>query len=213
MRAMPVRTENGVKKSSGPPAKTRPSTLKPWMKAPSIIPCTRVAISEPVEEAMIPEGLALGIAKAELEGDAAKHQRQQHGQDRKIKRRDEDGEGKGKGRKQCDAAQHQPGLVAVPYGRNRVHHEIARSGVRHEVVEHAHAQVEAVEQDIEEDAGAEDQRPHGHEVQRVHSVLPSFTSSTWIGARGRPLSIGATVSLANAGPLRTSPAAMRTAAG
>src|SRR6516165_349789 len=40
-----------------------------------------------VEEATIPEGLVLGIAKAELEGDAAKHQRQQHDQDRKIKRR------------------------------------------------------------------------------------------------------------------------------
>jgi hypothetical protein len=25
---------------------------------------------------------------------------------------------------QCNAAQHQPGLVAVPYGRNRVHHEL-----------------------------------------------------------------------------------------
>src|SRR5262245_8221581 len=162
---------------------------------------------------MIPERLALGIAKAELEGDAAKYQRQQHDQDRKIKRRDKDGEGKWKGRKQCHAAQHQPGLVAVPYGRNRVHHEIARSGVRHEVVENANPQVEAVEQDIEEDAGAEDQRPHGHEVKRVHSVLPSCTSSILIGALARPLSIGATVSGANAGPLRTSPAAMRTADG
>src|SRR5262249_18570183 len=62
-------------------------------------------------------------------------------------------------------------------------------------------------------AAAEDQRPHGHEVQRIHSILPSRTSSTWIGARGRPLSTGATVSGANAGPLRTSPAAMRTADG
>src|SRR5262249_59079579 len=64
-----------------------------------------------VEEDMIPEGLVLDIAKAELEGDAAKHQRQQHDQDREIKRRDKDSEGKWKGREQCDAAQHQPGLV------------------------------------------------------------------------------------------------------
>ena len=162
---------------------------------------------------MIPEGLVLGVAKAKLEGDAAKHQRQQHDQDGKIKRRDNDGEGKRKSRKQGDAAQHQPSLVTVPYGRNRVHHEIARSGVRHEVVNHANPQVETVEQNIEENAGAEDQRPHGHEIKRVHSVLPSCTSSTLIGALGRPLSIGATVSGANAGPLRTSLAAMRTADG
>src|SRR5262249_3719249 len=110
-------------------------------------------------------------------------------------------------------AQHQPGLVAVPYGRNRIHHEIAGSSVRHEVVENAHAQVEAVEQDIEEEAGAQDQRPHGHEVQRVHSAVPSGASSAWTGSRRRPLSSGALVSGANAGPLRTSRAAMRTADG
>jgi hypothetical protein len=46
-----------------------------------------------VEEAMIPEGPVLGVTEAELKGDTAKHQCQQHDRHGKIERRNDDGEG------------------------------------------------------------------------------------------------------------------------
>ena len=74
-----------------------------------------------VTECMIPEGAMLGIAEAEFKRHAAKNQRQQHHQDGEIDRRQDDGEGQRKGRQQADAAQHQPGLIAVPDGRDGIH--------------------------------------------------------------------------------------------
>ena len=62
MSATPVRTEKGVKQSNDPPAKWRPSVSKPWMKAPSTIPCAKAPSAEPSAEGMVPEGTALGIA-------------------------------------------------------------------------------------------------------------------------------------------------------
>ena len=53
-------------------------------------------------------------------------------QDREIDRRDDDGEGERERREQADAAQHQPGLVAVPDRRDRVHHQVARGVVGRE---------------------------------------------------------------------------------
>jgi hypothetical protein len=102
-----------------------------------------------VAEAVVPEGPALGVAKAELERHAAEHEREQHDQHREIYRGQDDGEGERKRREQRDAAENEPGLVAVPDGRNRVHHQIARLAVGREAVEDADAEVEAVEQHIE----------------------------------------------------------------
>src|SRR5712671_2859569 len=42
---------NGVRKSNAVPTKTRPSTRKPWMKAPSMTPCATIeTIEQDVEE-------------------------------------------------------------------------------------------------------------------------------------------------------------------
>ena len=88
---------------------------------------------------------------------------EQHEQHREIHRRDDDGEGQRKGREQCEAAEHEPCLVAVPDRRDRVHDEVARLQVGLEAVEDADAEIEAVEQHIEEDAGGEDDRPERDE--------------------------------------------------
>ena len=116
----------------------------------------------------------LGVAEAELEGDAAEDQRQQHDQDREIDRRDDDREGQRERGQQPDAAEHQPGLVAVPDRRDGVHHQVARRGVRREAVEHADAEIEAVEQHVEEDAEPEDHRPDRHEIENDSFIAPSL---------------------------------------
>ena len=85
--------------------------------------------------------------------------------DREIDRRQDDGEGERKGGEQRHAAEHEPGLVAVPDRRDRVHHQIARAAVGREAVEDADAEVEAVEQHIEKHADAEHQRPDRNEIE------------------------------------------------
>jgi hypothetical protein len=42
-----------------------------------------------------------------------------------VERRHDDGVGERKDGEQPAAAEHQPGLVAVPDGRDRVHHDVA----------------------------------------------------------------------------------------
>ena len=51
------------------------------------MPWARAATIEPAGEGEIPERTVAGIAPAELEGHAAEDQRQQHGDDRRVKRR------------------------------------------------------------------------------------------------------------------------------
>ena len=203
-------------KSQDEPAKWRPSTSKPWMKAPSTMPCAKVATVDPIAEAAIPERQMLSVAEAELEGDAAEDQRQQHHHDREIDGRDDDGEGERKGGEQRQPAQHQPSLVAVPDRRDRVHHQVARFAVALEAVEHADAEVEAVEDDVEADADAKDQRPERHEVEdeRLHrQLLLSSLGSASTGRAGRPLSMASVCLSAAVGPLRASRAMMVRPAG
>ena len=93
----------------------------------------------------------------------------------------------GKGRQQAQAAQHQPGFVAVPDRRDGIHQQIARGFAVGEIVENADAQIEAVQQHIEEHRQAQDQRPHRHEIED-HGASPG-TGLT--GAAGRPAPTGA----------------------
>ena len=62
--------------------------------------------------------------EAELEGDAAEHQRDQHQQHRQVQRRQHHRVRLGEGRQQAGAAEHQPGFVAVPDRRGGVHHVV-----------------------------------------------------------------------------------------
>src|SRR5262249_28398196 len=60
-----------------------------------------------------------------------------------------------------------PGFVAIPDGRDRAHDRVARARVTRKAVEHAHAEIEAVEQDIEEHRHPENQRPNRHQVENL----------------------------------------------
>src|ERR1700722_4559922 len=65
-------------------------------------------------EGEIPEFLARAPDPAEFEGDAAQDQAEQHRDRRQIKRRLQDRIGVREGGEQPVAAEHEPGLVAVP---------------------------------------------------------------------------------------------------
>ena len=103
---------------------------------------------------MIPERPVGGVPEPELERDAPEHQRQQHDQHGEIHRRNDDREGQRKCDQQADAAEDEPGLVPVPDRRDAVHQQVARRRIRREAVEDADTEVEAVQQDIEKDAGS-----------------------------------------------------------
>src|SRR3546814_15841419 len=62
---------------------------------------------------------------AELEGDAAEDEAEQHGDERRIERRKDGGVGQREDREKADAAEHQPGLVAVPDGGDGIHRDVA----------------------------------------------------------------------------------------
>ena len=128
----------------------------------------------------------LGVAIAEFERQPAEDQRQQHQQDREIDRGNDDGEGDREGGQQADAAENEPGLVAVPDRRDRVHHQFARTAVGREIVEHADAEIEAVERDIEEDADGEDGGPDRNEVERGHQRVSAVAGAERLDRRFRP---------------------------
>src|SRR5262249_51089738 len=95
-----------------------------------------------VTECIVPKGLALCVPKTEFKGDATEDERQQHDQNGEIHRRDDDGERKRKGSQEPEAAKYQPGLIAVPDWRDRVHDRVARGRIGREAEQHANAEVE-----------------------------------------------------------------------
>jgi len=146
----------------------------------------------------------LRVPKAEFKGDAPEDERQQHDQNGKINRRDDDGESQRKGGHEPDAAKNQPGLVAVPDRRDRVHDRVARGCIGREAEQHADSQIEAVEQDIEEYRHPEEQRPYRHEIEDLaHLLSPSSSSApARTGVRARPGLIFE-ASAEDSSPLRT----------
>ena len=90
------------------------------------------------------------VAPAKLERHAAEHQPQQHRDDQRIGRRQNDRIGERERRHQPAAAEHQPGLVAVPHRRDRVHRLIALLADRKAGKQDADAEIEAVHHDIGE---------------------------------------------------------------
>src|SRR5690606_34345132 len=97
---------------------------------------------------------------------------------------------------------------------DRVHDEVAGLQVGLEAVEDADTEVEAVEQDVEEDAGGKDHGPDGNEAQHaVHHASPLACNSTVIGWLGRPASMASCSSSATAGPLRMMRAMIKAPAG
>ena len=122
---MPVITLNGVRKSKVPPVNWRPSVAKPCTKAPSTMPCEEGREQRAEEEGVVPEEFRALRLEAELEGDAAKDQGDEHEDDRHVERRHEHRIGDVEDREEAAAAEDQPGLVAVPDRRDREHHPVA----------------------------------------------------------------------------------------
>src|SRR3546814_1126718 len=81
---------------------------------------------------------------AELEGDAAEDEAEQHGDERRIERRKDGGVGQREDREKADAAEHQPGLVAVPDGGDGIHRDVAVVPLADQREQHADPAVEAV---------------------------------------------------------------------
>ena len=76
-------------------------------------------------ERPVPQELAALVFQRELERDAAKDEPEQQRDHRRIQRRHHDRVGERKDREEPAAAQHEPGLVAVPHRRDGVHHLVA----------------------------------------------------------------------------------------
>ena len=136
-------------------------------------PWANVAIAGPVEERR-PRSGVLGLrGSRNSNATPRKISAEQHHQDREVHRRDDDGESEREGREQPDAAEHQPGLVAVPDRRDRFIIRSRESSSRREREEDADAEIEAVEQHVHEHADAEDDGPDRHGSRsRVHGAAP-----------------------------------------
>ena len=156
------------------------------------------------EERQVPPAPMAGLLQPELEGDAAEDQAQQQQEQRKVDGGNDDRERERKRREQPHAAQDQPRLVAVPDRCDRIHHQRARVVVRCQRRENADAEIEAVEQHVHEDADAENQRPHGDEVE-MHRVSRQVSASAPDSGRaGRSRSVGSRISTCAGGPARAS---------
>src|SRR3974390_515357 len=130
------------------------------------------------------------MLEAEFERDAAEYQRQQHHQDREIKRGNDDRESKLKGREQAESAENEPGLVAVPDRGDRIHYRRARGVAPHEAVKHADAEIEAVKHDVVKDGEPEQDGPEWYKIERHRMLRHSCGAARAAlsnGSCGRPL--------------------------
>jgi hypothetical protein len=109
---------------------------------------------------------------AELERDASKDQPDQEQADRQIERRQEDCIDRGKGGVQTGADHQQPGLVAIPNRRDRGHHLAPKSFIGGGAEQNPDAEIEAVQDHVDQDAERQDQRPdrRQHRLHRLHSA-------------------------------------------
>ena len=120
----------------------------------------------------------VGIAPAKLEGHAAEDEPEQHGGERCIKRGQDDRIGKRKGGEQPAAAEHQPGLIAVPNGRNGVHRLIALLAELEQREENADAEIKAIHHHISGNGKGDQEGPDDGEI---HGVLVSIVTRAQAG--------------------------------
>ena len=159
-------------------------------------------------EGEIPVGLAGLRDGAEFERDAAEDERKQHHDHRQIERRHDDGIGARERDPQSAAAEHQPGLVAVPERRDRGDHLVALFFVATERKQDADAEIETVEDDVERDRETDHAGPDQRQIP-LHAGVPSVAPagiksrvpSPRVRRRGRPTS-AATADPARAVPPR-----------
>ena len=131
----------------------------PWSSAPSASPLREGRDERAACESDIPQRPMAGIAPAELEGDAAEDETQQHGDNRRVEGRQDDRISEREGGEEAAAAEHEPGLVAVPHRRDRVHRNVALLARRERREQEADAEVEPVHDHIGEDREGDEHRP------------------------------------------------------
>src|SRR3546814_18297121 len=118
------------------------------------------------EESTVPYVFACMCAMSKLERYAAKDQCKEQSHDRHIEDRQHDGIGHGEEDHQPTAAEHQPCLVAVPNGRDGIHHRRAGCVIGREGKENAHPEIKADEHDI--DKTAESDKARSNEEKEDH---------------------------------------------
>ena len=117
-------------------------------------------------EGHVPQKAVALRLEAELEGDAAQDEPDQHQDDGDVERGQHDGISERKGREQPASAQDQPRLVAVPERRHRCHHGVAVLVGGRKREEHAEAEIVAAEQHVEKHRERQDRRPYQRQDHR-----------------------------------------------
>src|SRR5262249_10910965 len=96
---------------------------------------------------------------------AAKNQSEQHGDERRIERRQDYRVGQGEGGKKTAAAEHEPGLVSVPDRRDRRHGGIAVLLALEQGKNNADAKIEAIENHIGQPGEGDQTGPQERQVE------------------------------------------------
>ena len=129
-------------------------------------------------EGRVPVFLAGVGDRAKFERDAAKHKREQHRDDRQVERRHDHRIGARERDQQPTAAEHQPGLVAVPERRDRTDHLVALALRLGEGKQNADAEIEPVENHVERNRDADQRGPGHREIPfHRHGRLPYVVAS------------------------------------
>src|SRR5258708_7227233 len=149
-------------------------------------------------ECLVPERPVRFVClEAEFESDAAPDQARQHQEEWNVERAEQHRISKRKCRHQRGSSQNQPGLVAIPDRRNRVHHGVAIAPVADEREEDADSEVETVHYHIHHQPEADDHGPDDGKIDahRRYLLLPAGNSIAGSmrsgtadkGRAGRPL--------------------------
>ena len=138
-------------------------------------------------EGHVPHAPAALRLETELKGHAAEHQGKQHEQNGDIECRHEQPIGLGEGGEQAAAGKHQPGFVAVPVGRDAVHHQVAFLVGATPGKQDADPQIEAIKDHIEHQPQAQHPSPDQRNPEtRVHRQRLLVTSRRCGWARHGP---------------------------
>src|SRR3982074_896264 len=126
-------------------------------------------------EGLVPERPGRFVRlEAEFESDAAPDQARQHQEDWNVERAEQHGISKRKCRHQRGSSQNQPGLVAIPDRRDRVHQGVSIAPVADERKEDADSEVETVHHHIHHQSKADDHGPDDGKIDahRRYLLLP-----------------------------------------
>src|SRR5258708_19046892 len=149
-------------------------------------------------EGLVPERPVRFVRlEAEFKSDAAPDKARQHKEDWDVERAQQHGISEREDTHQRGSSQNQPGLVAIPDRRNRVHHGVAIAAVADEREEDADSEVETVHHHIHHQPESDDHSPDDGKIDahRRYLLLPAGNSiaesmgpgTADIGRAGRPL--------------------------